>query len=117
MDKSNLAELKQNEDGTTQFRLLSESFPKIKIGEIQITLIDLVFAFIQNSNGIMSDVPEAKIEMQIGKDIMKATIMPQKTLQFAQWSLTFLYALDGEMPGLPKQSAAYFKLKSISAGI
>jgi len=116
MDTAKLAELKSNDDGTTQFRLLSESFPKIKIGDIQITLIDLVFVFIQNSNGITSDVPEAKIEIQMGKKILKHSLMPQQAIQIDQSSLTFLYALDGEMPGLPKQSAAYFKLKPMSGG-
>jgi hypothetical protein len=113
MDKLKLAELKKTADGTYQFRLLSQSLPQIKLEEVSLTLKDMVFAFIADSNGIMNDVPEARVSIQVGDQTVNQDLTPQQSITIKGWNITFLYALDGEISGLPMQSTAHFRLKRI----
>jgi hypothetical protein len=111
LNKRDICELRKFADETYEFRLLTISCNQIEIAGVKIMVHDLVFAFIQNDAGISSDCPFVKIEMHVGPESIKAELSPTQSIKLRGWNLTFRYALDGEYPGLPTQSAAYFRLQ------
>jgi hypothetical protein len=110
MNKTELAEFKQNPDGTYHFRLLFKALPSIKIENTQISITDIVFGIIENPTGGISEMPEAQVIFEIGGEKLSKSISPPESIELKGWNLKFLYAFSGEIPKLSVQTAVHFLL-------
>lgn len=110
-----IAELERQPDGWIVFRLLATSLPTLKVDGWDLRLVSAVTAFVSGAHG-PEERPEVCLEVRRGGRSVPLSLAPDRPGVALDLEVRLRYVLDGEEPGLPRQSSVYLAVRPAPAG-
>jgi len=105
------AQVERKDDGTVTFRLLAESQRSVTVDDWTVILLDVATGMVERE-GIVTDAPVARIEVTRLGRTAPLELWPGDPQEALGLVVRFRYTVDGEIPGLPRQSGGYFAVRA-----